>query len=357
MGKVRKLWREHLDTDDTGLGLVARVLAIAETPESLTSLRERLDEKFSVVGLKRVPATESAFLYDDLIAKLLAQGRIEFDRQGFREMARSEGILETSIKPRAGSAVGIRSFIHPIDSLEDRCEQILNLVPFFDGRYIRNVTHWQDRVLPDLRAFLTKAARLTDDLHLIMDAHVSLAFLAGAVLNVKSGKHIEIEQRTGGRRFWSTDDQTVDADWPKFVFEEDVLDECLNDVAVAIGLTHDISGAVRSYVKSDVQSVGRILYCRPEGGVSQQSVHCGRHAWMLAEAVVQKLRARDESGARRVRAHIFIAGPNGFAFFLGQHQQAIGPAALYEWDFDGQRGGGYSLGLSVEAIMAMPDHT
>ena len=69
---------------------------------------------------------------------------------------------------------------------------------------------------------------------------------------------------------------------------------------------------------------------------------------MLAEAVVQRLQDLRGSGRSIRRVHVFIAGPNGFAFFLGQHQQAIGPAAVYEWDFDGQRGGGYSLGLSLD---------
>jgi SMODS-associated and fused to various effectors sensor domain len=68
---------------------------------------------------------------------------------------------------------------------------------------------------------------------------------------------------------------------------------------------------------------------------------------MLAESVVQKLRAIRKSESGIPKTHIFIAGPNGFAFFLGQHHQAIGPAFLYEWDFDRQRGGGYGLGLSV----------
>jgi hypothetical protein len=347
MGRVRQLWREHLEVDDAALRLVARVLAVSETPESLASLRERLDDKFASVGMKRVPAAESGFFYDDLIAKLLAQGRIEFDRESFREMARREGILDTSSNPGKGLTIGIRSFMHPIDPLEDRCERMLNLVSYFDGRYIRNDADWQDRVLPELRGFVMKAARSVDDLRLILDAHVSLAFATGAVLNVKSGRRIEIEQRTGGRRFWSMDDQLVGAHWPKFVFEEEVLAEGLDEIAVAVGLTHDIAGAVRSFVKSGVQRAGRILHCRPEGGASQQSVHCGRHARMLAESVVQRLRTLRGSGSGTTRAHIFIAGPNGFAFFLGQHQQAIGPAALYEWDFDGQRGGGYSLGLAV----------
>ena len=68
---------------------------------------------------------------------------------------------------------------------------------------------------------------------------------------------------------------------------------------------------------------------------------------MLAESVVKQLRKVREQGAGVGRVHLFVAGPNSFTFFLGQHQQALGPVSSYEWDFDGRRGGGYSLGLSV----------
>ena len=142
MGKVRKLWCEHLGLDHAGLRLVSRTLAIAETAEPLDSVRERLDDKFAVVGMKRVPASETAFFYDDLIVKLLAQGRIEFDRESFAEMARSEGILDGRAQPESVLAIGVRSFMHPIDNLEDRCQRMLDLVPYFDGRYIRDEADW-----------------------------------------------------------------------------------------------------------------------------------------------------------------------------------------------------------------------
>jgi hypothetical protein len=348
MGQVRRQWREHLEVDHATLRLVARVLALAEMPESLRSLRERLDEKFAAVGMKRVPATDSSFIYDDLIVKLLAQGRIEFDRESFRTMCQQEGLLEPSGQPQDVLAIGIRSFMHPIDNLEDRCERMLNLVPYFDGRYIRHETDWQHRILPELRDFVLQAARSTARLRLILDTHVSLAFAVGMLLNVKSGKRIDIEQRTDGRRFWSRDDEAIDPSWPKCLLDEEVLDDSQDEVVLAIGLTHDTTQAVRAFVTPTLHQVGRILHCRPEGGASQQSVRCGRHAWMLAEAVVQRLQDLRGSGRSIRRVHVFIAGPNGFAFFLGQHQQAIGPAAVYEWDFDGQRGGGYSLGLSLD---------
>ena len=65
----------------------------------------------AAVGMRRVPAGESAFFYDDLAAKLLAQGRIEYDRDGFREMAERENILDLNARPDETLTIGIRSFI------------------------------------------------------------------------------------------------------------------------------------------------------------------------------------------------------------------------------------------------------
>jgi hypothetical protein len=347
MGQVRKLWREHLGLDHAALTLVARVLAIAEAPESLASLRERLDDKFAVVGMKRVPAHEAAFFYDDLIVKLLAQGRIQFDRKSFREMAEREGLLDTSIEPNPVPITGIRSFMHPIDSLEERCQSILNIVPYFDGRYIRHDSDWQAKIFPELKSFLSASARSTDHLRLILDAHVSIAFAVGAVLNVKSGKHIEIEQRTAGRRFWSMEDTPLDLTWPKILFEEEHFAGGDGEIALAISLTHDVSPAVSTFVKLNMPQVSQILHCKPDGGPSQKAIRSGHHAWMLAESIVHRLGTLSKNGHTIRRVHIFLAGPNGFAFFLGQHQKAIGPVSVYEWDFDGLRGGGYGLGISI----------
>ncbi|MFV2073225.1 MAG: SAVED domain-containing protein, partial [Thermoanaerobaculales bacterium] len=300
------------------------------------------------VGLRRVPASESAFLYDDLLAKLLAQGRIEFDLESFREMARSEGILGDPASRENVRSIGIRSFMHPIDNLENRCERVLNLVPYFDGRYIRDPEDWRRSVHPDLREFVLDAARASDRLRVILDTHVSLAFAVGALLNVKSGKRIEIEQRTGGRRFWSVNDGTSDSSWPGFVFEHEQLAEGREEIAVTVSLTHDVARDAGAFVAGQLPQVAHVLHCRLEGGPSQHALRCGRHAWQLAEALVRRLSELRAQRQRFARVHFFLAGPNGFAFFLGQHQQAIGSAFVYEWDFDGLRDGSYSLGLFVD---------
>ena len=107
MGQVRKLWCDHLGLDHAGLALVARTLAVAEAPESLASLRERLDDRFAAVGMKRVPAGEAGFFYDDLAAKLLAQGRVEFDCDGFRKMAERENLIDPAARPTDALAIPV----------------------------------------------------------------------------------------------------------------------------------------------------------------------------------------------------------------------------------------------------------
>ena len=350
MGQVRRLWREHLGIDDTALALVARVLAIAESGESLDHLRERLDERFHAVGLKRIPAAQSAFSYDDLIAKLLSQGRNEFDKDSFAAMALQERILDEQARSEQVPTIGIRSFMHPIDNLEDRCRTMLDLVPLFDRRYIRHEADWQERLFPKLRDFVLNAARQTDRLRLVADTHVSLAFALGTLLNVKSGKHVEIEQRTAGRRFWSINDTPAAADWPPFIFEDEILDEGRPEIALAIGLTHDVSHAVRTFVSKELHKTGRIIHCSPDSGPSQQSVRCGHHAWILTEALMRHFLALRSHGISATATHLFLAGPNGFAFFLGQHQQAMGPTTVYEWDLDGQRGGGYRVRVKTRHL-------
>lgn len=349
-GRLRKLWREHLEIDEDELRVLARELVIAESPESLDSLRMRLDERFAAVGLRRVPASESGFLYDDLPLKLVGQGRVEFDRKEFRNMADSEGILvEPAVNEHAkgtGLLIGVRSFMHAIDHLGERCDDMLDLVRYFDGRYIRRETDWQQRIAPELRAFLVGAAGRGERLQLILDAHVSVAFATGAVLNLKSGREVEMEQRTGGRRFWSVDDGEPDGSWPDLVVQEEVVRSTGDAVAVAVGLTHEVSPAVSRFVREQLTDVGYVLHCRPEGGASQRSVRCGRHSWLLAEQTVAAVAAQRGRGGRASPVHLFIAGPNAFAFFLGQ-QRALGRVCVYEWDFEDQRGGGYSLGISV----------
>lgn len=347
-GTVRKTWREHLGIDDDELRTLARTLAFGEATDSLDGLRDNLDILFGYVGLRRVPANESAFPYDDLIFQWMAQGRLEFDRKSFETICNRENLLgRAEERPRI---YGVKSFEHPIDRLEQRCDQVLNLVPTFDDRFIRSDADWADTLYPALRAFLLAAAQDQAQLRLVLDTHTTLAFAAGSVLNVKSGRHLMLEQRSVSREVWAADDRPPDPQWPKLVAEQTQIDAQQPDLVVAIGLTHDITSDVRRYVDEALPTVGQVLALRPSVGAGAQSVACGRHAFDLAEAVAAAI--REMRGAKAsTMVHIFIAAPNAFTFFLGQRQPSLGVVRLYEFDFEGSRGRSYTPALTFSGSL------
>lgn len=77
----------------------------------------------------------------------------------------------------------------------------------------------------------------------------------------------------------------------------------------------------------------------------------GVHADQLADRLANHLKdLRSGVGiAARPLLHLFIAAPYSFAFFFGRHIKVLKPVALYEFDFDGERGGGYVPSLTVAA--------
>lgn len=346
MGLVRKTWREHLDIDEAELRLLARTLAFGEATDSLDDLRELLDTRLAMAGLRRVPANESAFIYDEVVFQWLGQGRLEFDRKTFRQACKRENLVELD-SGQSPVVFGVKSFEHAIDRLEDRCAEVLNLISQFDERYIRSQEDWASFLFPVLRDFLMSAARGREKLRLILDAHLTLAFTAGAILNIKSGRYIEIEQRTIGRSLWAADDAVFDSAWSTLSCETEIFHEGKSALAVAIGLTHDVAPAVRAYVERSLPEIGTLLIARPSTGPGAKSVLCGAHAFALAEALTSQIKTEKAALDDGSVVHLFIACPNAFTFFLGQRQIAIGRLTLYEHDFDGARSGSYEPSLTL----------
>jgi len=342
-GKVRKLWREHLGIDDQELMLLARTLSLDTDSTSLDDHRDNLDLLFENRGLQRVPVSESSFIYDDVAFQWLAQGRLEFDRQTFREACKREGLLAGD--SRAHVVFGVKSFEHPFDRLEERCTVVLDLIHHFDERAIRDQADWATTLYPELRGFLLTSARDNQHLRLILDAHITLAFAAGSVLNIKSGRNVEIEQRTLHRNVWHSTDIPRDPSWPGWEFGLEMVNESEGDTAVAVSLTHDVVPAVRAHLAASMPQVSSLLIARPTCGAGARSVVCGQHAFDLAEALA--LQINQTRNVNRPPLHLFIAAPNTFTFFLGQRQPSLGETTMYEYDFEGANGGGYKASLSL----------
>ncbi|CAO4171687.1 SAVED domain-containing protein [Methylorubrum populi] len=348
-GSVRKAWREHLAIDEDELRILARTLAFGEANDSLDGLRDDLDILFAYVGLRRVPCNQSAFPYDDLVFQWMAQGRLEFDRASLHAICNREGLIgQGEGRPRV---YGVKSFEHSMDHLEERCLRVLDLVPAFDERYIRSETDWADTLYPALKTFLLSAAKGEPRLRLAIDAHVTLAFAAGSVLNMKSGRIVELEQRTTGRQVWSAEDAPADPSWPTLSAAVVETGSGGSDLAVAISLAHDVDDDVLRYLQRAQPAVGRLLSLRTTGAIGATSVVCGCHAFELAEAATRLVREK-RGFDPAATLHLFVAAPNSFTFFLGQRQPVIGRVTLYEFDFEGGRDRSYAPALMLPTTVS-----
>jgi hypothetical protein len=346
-GQLRLSWQEHLGIDEQELRRLVGSLRIEQATDSLEKLRENLGYRLELVGLRRIPAEESAFPYDAIAYEWLGQRKTIFDRETFRKMCREENLFTDERKPRA-AIFGVKSFVHRLDVLENRCDDVLDLTACFHDRQIITETSWVEDVYPRMRDFLQSAAKGEPRLRLALDAHLSLAFVAGSILDVKCGRTIELAQRTqSGQQIWSADD--AEASSASASLDVAVVDLATEgtELAVLIELTHDIEADVRAFVGGAAPSVAHLLILKPTGGPGQQSVLNGRHACDLADSVVRAVRSTRTTYNARGPLHLFIASPASFAFFLGQRSASLGRVALYEYDFEQLNGGSYVRSIDL----------
>lgn len=341
LGKLRAAWCEHLELDEGGLRTLAPSLAFATDASTLLDLRDEIDRLLMYHGMRRVPPQEDACWYDDLTYQWLAQGRIEFDAEQFRAACSQQGLFEKP--PAAHISIGVKSFEHPVDHLEDRCTDVLDLVHYFDERPIRSDDDWATTLFPRMKVFLVDGARRHGAIHLILDAHATLAFAAGSILNIKSGHSIQLEQRVLNRLVWHADDTPSDATWPGWTFAQQDISTDGGDLVVAVSLTHDATAAVLAHVNG-MTGIGSVLLASPTTRPGNKVIASGRHAFDLAESLALEINRIKRLGRT---VHLFIAAPNGFTFFLGQRQPSLGRIALYEYDFEGLNGGGYRVSLNL----------
>ena len=347
---AREVWKQHLKLDEAELRAFCERLALTSVSESLDDFRQRMDEALHYYGLRASEPGTSSTIYDQLPYDWLAQGRHEFDAKSFREACGDDKLFADQAPPPA-KVFGVKSFEHGFDRLEARCDEVLNLLPEFSDRYLRPEFTWEKDLLPKLNAFIHSAGQQEQRLRLAMDTHLTLAFAAGTVLDTKSGKVVELEQRIrGGLAVWAIDDAPIHPNWPGWTFSEFDLGTGGTEVAVAVSITRTTEQQVRAYLKGQ-PNVGRLIVASLTGGASQAALLNGTHADQLADRLANHLKDVRSGADVTVRPalHLFMSAPYSFAFFLGRHIKVLRPVTLYEFDFDGERGGGYVPSLTMAA--------
>lgn len=335
MGAIRNCWREHLQlADDQELKAVVQGLRVLEAYRSLDELRAEINIKAQAVGVLACSDAVSDFRFDELARQLKVRQLNGLTREVLLQLCRDEGLLaERGLEPDPFLPIAIRSILGPsADIVGAAPEDTLLLADEFRQRYLQEGRDWQRDIRPKVEAFLRAAVKKSPRLRLIMDAHASIAFLAGAVLDLKSGVQTQLVQKGRvGARVWRADDGSA-INAARF----DITEEAIGtgpDVAVAVSVAQPVTVQARAYVTAHLPDVGRLISFTLPSGPGQQSVAGGEHAAALAEQISNHV--RDLTAANPdAMVHIFAAAPNSLLYFLGQHHQAIAPCIVYEYDFD-----------------------
>lgn len=346
VGKIREAWRDHLELTADPFEDFARRLRLRVDYLSRRELKESLNERLINVGLREIPADKTQNVYDSLTQQLILNGTNSFDPQTFRELCKREDLI-ASPPPSGPPVLGIRSFMRCAERMEDECSSFVCVAGSFEGRHIRSTESWQSAVLPSVASFLKDASPSlrNGENHLLLECHSSVAFVAGYELDRKSGTQVFPVQKGVRKSVWKPGASTnkSNTEWTAPVSPTSGSGD---DVAVVVSVSRDALADVKAYAERG-PGIGTLVDARPASGIGQRAVADADHAVALADSLAEVIRTnRPKNGGT---THLFIAAPNALAFFLGQHRAALGKVQLYEFDFEGERGGSYSPSIRLPA--------
>jgi hypothetical protein len=346
MGKVRKSWREHLNVSEEELRETLRPLRVVPRYFDMKTLSDLLAIRLHAVGLAPVEDHSRANVYDDLIKKVHQAGRARFTRDELQRICEEERLWRSSNSENSAvETFGIRSFMRWAEHMEDETNRMLCLVRHFDNRQILSPSLWADKIVPEVKQFLTE---LTPgrSYRLLLDTHTSIGFLAGYFLPAKSGIEVAVMQGTlGKRQLWLPRSQSQETS--PWLIGQEALGSSGSEVAVAVSVTHDVLPDVRAYVKAHLPNVGRVLTFSLKSGPSPTAVRDADHALALTQGLSVALRTERTHDERENTSHLFLAAPVGFSFLLGRFAQGFGPVVVYEYDFESNAPGAYQPGVRV----------
>jgi hypothetical protein len=348
MGKVRVGWCSHLELQsEDGLKEVLQPLRIISNYRNIEGLLKDLNRELCCVQLKPIENGSLINPYSNLIQNLLKNGRKEFTKNELLQICKEENLwIGCSKKAEPNKVIGIRSFYRWAENMENETESMLCLLKYFDGRYIKAGVSWNKDIVPEIERYLTSEICSGEKIDIHLDAHSSIAFVVGYCLDPKSGVDVAPVQRNNKREVWRPDKTKTIRDYPDWESDIIVQDNNATDMAVAIGIRHNIVEEVEAYLITAGLSVNEIFSYYPNTGAGAAAIIDGTHAYLLADRIVSLLR-KQMLMKKKGRLHVFVAAPNAFCFFLGQLSRVLGQITFYEYDFENGKTGSYSPAVSL----------
>jgi hypothetical protein len=351
LGKIRLALRDHLEISDSDLKEFCKVLRIKLNYMGRRDFQELVRKSLVLAGLKQVNAESRIEPLEALYVRFLTDKTASFTSQSLRELLQSEGLLENDkdiSRVNRMRTLGIRSFVRFAENIENETDEHVCVASSFDGRHIRDSGDWNGRVRKTISEYFANPDRqslLRQCDHLILlDCHQSIAYLVGSELDLKSGAKLTIRQKGELGSDWRVTG-IRESGWD---IKKDMV-ELKNDttsLVVAISVTCDVRSDVQAFISETFLNESSVLHFEPSVSTGTLSISGPDHAYWFAERVARDIFAWRKLH-RNATLHLFVAAPNAFMFYLGQHHRELGTVQLYEYNYDLSGGASYATSLLI----------
>ncbi len=337
-GKLDATAKKQLDGFETKLlhDVEVNFKVLPFDPDILKRLTREAFWKYAYEAGHSLDPPHAALLVDAMIEEQLFQST----KNGYTNRTTFKQELDDRIKilikkcKKIRREIGILCFSRGAEQVPKEISILIDLREKFDGRFLKTGLNWNDDIGKPVQDFLRENTDPKQAYQLILDAHSSIAFVAGRVFDTKSGIDIcPIQKTNSGPELWGIDklDQT---EYPDMHIEHIAGDKGAFDSALILNMSRYIYPDVVHYLKEQGVPVGRIINCTINGSNGTSfAIQNGTHAAKLASIVYSASRGRD-TAEKRAYLHIFAAAPNAFMFYLGQVSRSFGKCILYEYDFE-----------------------
>lgn len=242
--------------------------------------------------------------------------------------------------------LSIRSRVNPARTgAPIESDQLLDLVSYFADRHPVSPSAWIE-IMGKLWDFLRDHCGERLPVHLSLEAHLSIAFAAGYLLNTRAPRMtvdqitaLDLESERGPwnpKRLWNFKDmENLEKVDPVGGTEA---------MALAVSVAQSALLGTEQYCLAQNQYRWRGLHATILPGVGLSSMQGVEHMKALASSLATV--AAEKKGRRDV--HLFLAVPVSLAFQIGRQATKLGTIHLYEFDFGGNKGYSPSLVLTPE---------
>ncbi|OPC67310.1 hypothetical protein BAY13_15940 [Elizabethkingia bruuniana] len=350
-GKIREAWKAHLEIDsDEKLREILAPLRIMHSFGDERQVKDQLNTNLVLSGLRPIPADQHSSKYNDLIQKLHASGRNVFTKDELLEILKAEDLYVGKTAEEDFFKVGVRSFRKGAENLENEVDQISCFLHCFSSRFILEEYAGMEFINEQIKATAEKIIVNKKPVLLHLDTHLSLATLLGSQLNPKYGvPEITLVQKTfNGKKLWKADAETTPVQTaPFWTITEEQLNEQGDETVLSINVTHNIIEDVNAFVEENLAHVKARVHASLLPKIGATSLIDANHAVSALEELISTMKTVKRKSQAMGKVHVFIAAPNAMAFYLGQKISLLGKVALYEFDFEQQRNGGYHAILEI----------